>query len=93
LNEQGSNSILFNITAHKLYNLGAFSLIVPETTTSEKKTGFLLIETFRKLFNPQIEGHLEHLQVAFLICQDFREFHISANLSTPKQYSRTYKKA
>ena len=26
-------------------------------TTSKKKTGFLLIETFRKLFNPQNDGH------------------------------------
>jgi hypothetical protein len=28
-------------------------------TTSEKKIGFLLIETFRKLINPQNYGHLE----------------------------------
>jgi hypothetical protein len=28
-------------------------------TTSEKKTGFLLIETFKKLVNPQNYGHLE----------------------------------
>jgi len=26
-------------------------------TTSEKKIGFLLIEVFSKLINPQIEGH------------------------------------
>jgi hypothetical protein len=26
-------------------------------TTSEKKIGFLLIEIFRKLFNPQISDH------------------------------------
>jgi hypothetical protein len=31
------------------------------------QTGLLLIETFRKLFNPQIEGHLDHLQVAFFL--------------------------
>jgi hypothetical protein len=31
-------------------------------TTSEKKNGFLLIETFGRLFNPQIVGHLDHLQ-------------------------------
>ena len=29
------------------------------------KTGFLLIEVFSKLFNPQNDGHLDHLQVAF----------------------------
>jgi hypothetical protein len=28
-------------------------------TTSEKKTGFLLIEVFRKLINPQNDGHLD----------------------------------
>ena len=28
-------------------------------TTSEKETGFLLIEVFRKLFNPQNQGRLE----------------------------------
>ena len=38
-------------------------------TTYERKTGFLLIEVFRKLINPQIEGHLDHLQVAFPIYQ------------------------
>ena len=38
-------------------------------TTSETETGFFLIEVFRKLINPQIEGHLDHLQVAFPIYQ------------------------
>ncbi len=33
-------------------------------TTLEKKNGFLLIETFRKLFNPQNYGHLDQLRVA-----------------------------
>jgi len=28
-------------------------------TTSEKINGFLLIEVFRKLFNPQNNGHLK----------------------------------
>jgi hypothetical protein len=28
-----------------------------KNTTSEKKFGFLLIEVFRKLFNPQSYGH------------------------------------
>ena len=27
-------------------------------TTCEKKIGFFLIEVFRKLFNPQNDGHL-----------------------------------
>ena len=27
-----------------------------------KKNGFLLIETFGRLFNPQIVGHLDHLR-------------------------------
>ena len=35
-----------------------------KVTTSEKKIGFLLIETFRKLFNTQSYGHLEMIQVA-----------------------------
>ena len=30
-----------------------------QITTSERENGFLLIETFRKLFNPQNQGHLE----------------------------------
>ena len=38
-------------------------------TTYETESGFLLIEVFRKLINPQIEGHLDHIQVAFLIYQ------------------------
>ena len=38
-------------------------------TTSKKKTGLLLIEVFSKLINPQIEGHLEMIQVAFPIYQ------------------------
>jgi hypothetical protein len=33
-------------------------------TTSEKESGFLLIETFRKLFNAQNDGHLDQLRVA-----------------------------
>jgi hypothetical protein len=33
-------------------------------TSSKTKTGFLLIETFRKLFNPQNDGHLDQLRVA-----------------------------
>jgi threonine/homoserine/homoserine lactone efflux protein len=28
-----------------------------KVTTSETKNGFLLVETFRKLFNPQNYGH------------------------------------
>jgi len=39
-------------------------------TTYKTKTGFLLIEVFRKLINPQIEGHLEMIQLAFPIYQD-----------------------
>ena len=35
-----------------------------QLTTYEKKNGFLLIEVFRKRIKPQIEGHLDHLQVA-----------------------------
>jgi hypothetical protein len=38
---------------------GAFLFI----TTSEKKNGLLLIETFRKLFNPKNYGHLDQLRV------------------------------
>jgi hypothetical protein len=30
-----------------------------------KKNGLLSIETFRKLFNPYFDGHLDHLQMAF----------------------------
>jgi hypothetical protein len=37
---------------------------VPQVTTSEVKTGLLLIETFRKLFNPQNDGHLDQIWVA-----------------------------
>jgi len=33
-------------------------------TTSEKKNGFFLIETFRKLISPQNDGHLDQLRVA-----------------------------
>jgi hypothetical protein len=40
-------------------------------TTSEKKTGLLLIETFRKLINTQNYGHLDQLRVAIYIFQDF----------------------
>lgn len=43
----------------------------PNTTTSEKKNGLLWIAVFRKLFNLQIEGHLDHLQVAFPVRQVF----------------------
>ena len=32
---------------------------VSQVTTSDTKTGFLLIEVFRKLFNTQSYGHLE----------------------------------
>jgi hypothetical protein len=32
-----------------------------DCTTSEKKNGFLLIETFKKLFNLQNDGHLDQL--------------------------------
>ncbi len=37
---------------------------VLESTTYETENGFLLIETFRKLFNPQNNGHLDQLWVA-----------------------------
>ncbi len=36
-------------------------------TTYEKKNGFLLIEVFRKLFNPQNDGHLEQFRVAIVL--------------------------
>jgi len=38
-------------------------------TTCEAKTDLLLIEVFKKLINPQIEGHLDQLWVAFLVIQ------------------------
>jgi len=38
--------------------------VLLNVTTYEKKTGFLLIEVFRKLINPQIEGHLDQHWVA-----------------------------
>jgi hypothetical protein len=33
-------------------------------TTSKKENGFLLIEVFSKLINPQNDGHLDQLRVA-----------------------------
>ena len=45
--------------------LGLFS----QVTTYETESSFLLIEVFRKLINPQIEGHLDHIQMAFPIYQ------------------------
>jgi hypothetical protein len=36
-------------------------------TTYEKKNGFLLIETYKKLFNPQNDGHLDQLWVAIFL--------------------------
>ena len=35
--------------------------------TCERGKGLLLIEVFRKLINPQIEGHLDHLQGAIFL--------------------------
>jgi hypothetical protein len=50
---------------------------VSETTTSEKKNGFLLIEIYRKLFNPQINGHQGlFLGGRFLICQGLCDAHV-----------------
>jgi hypothetical protein len=47
--------------------VGPFFLNV---TTSEKKNGFLLIETFRKLFNPQNDDHQSSiLGGLFLYCR------------------------
>jgi hypothetical protein len=57
-------------------------------TTYETKTGFLLIETFEKLFNPQIESHLIIFWWPFFIYQGQQEFRNSANLSNPKQCKR-----
>jgi len=51
-----------------------------KVTTSEKKTGFFLIEIFRKLFNTQIEGHLDHLQVTYPICQEVQDPRFYDNL-------------
>jgi hypothetical protein len=56
-------------------------------TTSEKKTGFLLIELFKKPFNPQNDGHLDHLQVAFYYLSGVVIICISGNLSSLNQYS------
>jgi len=36
-------------------------------TTYEKKNGFLLIETYKKHFNPQNDGHLDQLWVAIFL--------------------------
>jgi hypothetical protein len=38
-------------------------------TTYEKKTGFLLIEVFRKLFNPQDQGHRINVGWPFVFIQ------------------------
>ena len=45
---------------------------VPNITTYEKKTGFLLIEVFSKGFNPQNYGHLDLFRVAIYYCQEFQ---------------------
>jgi hypothetical protein len=42
--------------------VGGFLFFV---TCYDKKNDFLLIEVFRKLFNPQNDGHLDQLWVAF----------------------------
>ena len=62
--------------------LGLF-LTALNVTTYEKKTGFLLIETFEKLFNPNENGHLETggLFVVITVC-DLR-------YSPSNDYSRT----
>src|SRR5210317_2158641 len=45
---------LYPYPTTSLLIVGSFFLYV---TTSKKKLGFLLIAVFRKLINPQIEGH------------------------------------
>lgn len=45
------------------------SIAVSNVTTYGTKIGLLLIETFEKLISPQIEGNLDHLQVAFTAYQ------------------------
>ena len=55
---------------------------VLNVTTSEKKIGFLLIEIYRKLLNPQNDGHLDQIWVAFSYIAGFvritrlREFEV-----------------
>jgi hypothetical protein len=44
-------------------NLRLFSYCM----TSEKEIGLFLIETFRKLFNPQNNGHLDQFRVAVFL--------------------------
>jgi hypothetical protein len=51
-------------------------------TTCETKNGFLLIAVFSKLINPQIEGHLEMIQVVFPIYQNYKEFRVSVCFCT-----------
>jgi len=52
-------------------------------TTSKKKTGFLLIEVFRKLINPQIEGHQEMIQVAIYYLSAYLRFISGSLFVTP----------
>ena len=47
--------------------LGPLRGAVSQITTGEEKLGLLLIEVFRKLINPQIDGHLDHLQGAIFL--------------------------
>jgi len=55
-------------------------LFLLKVTTSKKKTGFLLIEVFSKLFNTQNDGHLDQFRVAiyylsgFPVNQNFSRF-------------------
>jgi hypothetical protein len=51
-----------------------------ESTTSETKNGFLLIEVFRKLFNPQNNGHQGSILGGhFLYCRGCRDFVFKPN--------------
>jgi hypothetical protein len=62
-----SNVIIDKTRKPSIFGSGYFLFV----TTCEKKNGLLLIEVFEKLINPQIEGQLDHLQVAFTVYQGF----------------------
>jgi len=50
-----------------------------QDTTSEKEAGFFLIETFKKLFNPQNKATRVRFLVAFSIMQELCDFHVTAH--------------
>ena len=55
------NQFFLQVKVGKFYIV---SFLFPVSHDFREKNGFLLIEIFRKLFNPYFNGHLDQLRVA-----------------------------